>query len=243
MHGPVTPERYRSIALREHLVSQYCLGTLSLRTRKRLEALMAADMSWYEQVAQWHSRLDEVAPMVTDTPPAWVWTHIAATLDGPKQPPAKAGFWGKYRMRLSLAGVALVMLLSSPLFLITAPEIITPSYVAVMSSAGEKSPFVLLAYQGAKPGTSSMRLEWNARHSLSDGPDGLAMLWAKNKETGKVIPLGRVADVQKTKTLTPAEWQAVKTSSELFITVNNNPDSPVLFNGVCIELASSLTST
>lgn len=68
MHRRLTPVRYSNPTIREHLVSQYLLGTLSLKTRRRLEFLMAQDIAWYELVIQWHSHLSGLEPMISEPP-------------------------------------------------------------------------------------------------------------------------------------------------------------------------------
>lgn len=242
MHGQLTPARYSNMIIREHLVSQYLLGTLSLRTKRRLESLMANDDSWYELVTQWHSRLSGLEPMTSDKPPSWVWKNIKNVLDKPE----KLSFWQRFWsinvwqrkwLTLSLACTALLFVFSSTMLFITDPKIAPPSYIAVMSSAEKNDLFVLMAYKGDKPGGSSLRLEWNSRLQQKDNEQETPMLWARNKDTGQVALLARFSDLKTPQLLTPTEWNMIKQSSELFITANNNPESKVLFRGRCIELS------
>jgi len=243
MHRRLTPVRYSNPTIREHLVSQYLLGTLSLKTRRRLEFLMAQDIAWYELVIQWHSHLSGLEPMISDNPPSWVWGNIEATLSKQEKVHFWHRWWGNKWPKFSLTCAVLLFLFSSSMLLMTEPKIATPSYIAVMSSPEKSDYFVLMAYKGDKPGKSSMRLKWNARRNLSGANMETAMLWAKDKDTGQLTLLGRFANLQgpQPKLLTPNEWRSVKNSSELFITVNKNHDSTVLFKGICIELSSSPT--
>lgn len=239
MHGHLTPARYSNLIIREHLVGQYLLGTLSPKTRKRLESLMAEDESWYELVMQWHSRLSGLEPMTLDKPPSWVWTNIETTLGQPTKPDWWTGLWQRKWPTFSLACAVLLLLFSSTMLFVAKPQIVMPSYIAVMSSAEKTDHFVLMAYKGDKPGESSIRLKWNARHRSTDAEMETAMLWARNKDTGQTVLLGRFTDLAVPKLLTPTEWNTVKNSSELFITANNNPASKVLFKGICIELSAT----
>ncbi|CNE01938.1 hypothetical protein [Yersinia intermedia] len=239
MYGHLAPARYRNLVIREHLVSQYLLGTLSPKTRKRLESLMAEDESWYEVVMQWHSRLSGLGPMTSDKPPSWVWKNIQTTLGQPAKPVLWTGLWQRKWPTLSLTCAVLLLLFSSTMLFVAKPQIAMPSYIAVMSSAEETDHFVLMAYKGDKPGESSIRLKWNARHQSTDAGMETAMLWVRNKDTGQTVLLGRFTDLTVPKLLTPTEWNTVKNSSELFITANNNPESKVLFKGTCIELSAS----
>lgn len=247
MYECLTPARYSNLAIREHLVSQYLLGTLSLKTRRRLEFLMANDITWYELVIQWNSRLSGLEPMTSEKPPAWVWGNINATL-GKQTKGCLWGkwwgkWWGKRILTFSLACAALLFLLFGSMLFMPEPQIATPSYISVMSSAEKSDFFVLMAFKGDRPGKSSMRLKWNARHHLFDVNMDTAMLWAKDKDTGQLTLLGHFTQLQnfQTKSLTPNEWNAVKNSSEIFITANKNPKSEMLFKGVCIELSVSPT--
>lgn len=243
MYERLTPARYSNSAIREHLVSQYLLGTLSLKTRKRLESLMANDTTWYELVIQWDLRLSGFKPLTSESPPSWVWQNINATLGKQRKGRFWGKWWGKRILTFSLACAALLFLAFGSMLFMLEHKIATPSYIVVMSSAEKRDFFVLMAFKGERPGKSSMRLKWNARHHLSDANMETAMLWAKDKDSGQLTVLGHFTQLQdsQTKSLTPNEWNAVKNSSEIFITANNNPKSEMLFKGVCIELSLSPT--
>lgn len=239
MHGQLTPGRYKDPVIREHLVGQYLLGTLSRRTRHRLEALMSEDLTWYERVIPWHSQLSRLEKMTEETPPSRVWRNIAAVLNKENTAvtihPENNGRWTP----LLLACTAALFLISGILLMMTESRTHVPGYMAVMSSDVQTDAFVLMAYPGDKPGKSSMRLEWNVRSHPDVSGMQQAMLWAKDKDTGQAVLLGRFSDVKLSRLLTPSEWNTVKNSSELFITENNNPGSRILFRGACIALSSS----
>lgn len=241
MYRRVTPARYGNPLIREHLVCQYLLGTLSLRARRRLESLMVQDSSWYELLGLWHGHLEGAIPVNAETPPSWVWDNIAAKLGHRQNVPVKTRWWQQKWPAFSLTAVVLLILLSSPLLLMTEPTLTNPSYLAVMSSAEQHDPFVLMAYQGDKPGKSSLRLQWNTRNHPSTAGMDTAMLWAKDKQTGQMTLLGRFSELQQPKLLTPTEWNALKNSSEVLVTLNKSPNSTVLFAGACLELSASPT--
>jgi hypothetical protein len=203
---------------------------------------MAKDITWYALVIEWHSHISGLLPMTSELPPSWVWDNIEAALGQQEKVHFFGRWWGKIWTTFSLSCAALLFLLSSvPLFM-TEPKIATPSYIAVMSSA-EKSDyfyFVLMAYKGDRPGNSSVHLKWSTRRHLSGTHMETAMLWARDKDTGQMTLLGRFSNLQgsQPKLLTPNEWNSVKNSSELFVTANNNPESKVLFKGLCLELST-----
>ncbi|MEQ5186181.1 hypothetical protein ABN222_16800 [Providencia alcalifaciens] len=239
MHKRLTPLRYSNPAIREHLVSQYVLGTLSTNARKRLESLMASDTSWAELVAQWHAYLYRLEPMAVDKPPSWVWKDIESVISKKEKIPFYHRVW-QYKWSLIPWGCSLFLFVfSSVMLLQPTPQVATPSYIATMSSQERNDHFVLMAYKGDKPGKSRLQLEWNSQYPLPEGNLGNAMIWAKDKVTGEISLLGRFNELQSTRLLTPTEWKMIKNSSELLITENSEPNSTVLFKGACIELLSS----
>lgn len=236
MHRCLTPDRYSNLTIREHLVTQYLLGTLSLKTRKRLESLIANDTTWYELIAKWHSHLSVLEPVTSDKPPPWVWKNITLVLDKQRE----TYFWKRWRSKkwslLFPIGAMLLLLFSSLLLFITEPQIPTSSYIAVMSSTGQNNSLVLIAYKANSTKKPSIQLECNAERHSPDTDMKTAMLWVKDKNNGQVTLLGHFTDFQTSKLLIPTEWDTIKNSSEVFITINNNPQSKILFKGICLEL-------
>lgn len=105
-------------------------------------------------------------------------------------------------------------------------------YLAMMSSAGEEAPFVLVAYQGKQPGQSSIRLQQNQASPLHLPAD--AMLWMRDKASAKLVPLAPLKEVMAGRLMSPTEWQQLKASSELLVMAKDS-EHP-LYRGHCIEL-------
>ncbi|UPS63000.1 hypothetical protein [Providencia rettgeri] len=239
MHQRLTPARYSHPVIRDHLVSQYVIGTLSRRVSKRLESIMATDVTWAELVMQWHSYLDELEPMTLDKPPSWVWRDIKMVIGQEKKKPFYHNLLRNKWSLIPLACSVFLFIFASMMLLMVEPQTSTPSYVATMSSADKNNYFILMAYKGNKPGKSSLKLEWNSQYPPLEADMEKAMIWAKNRTTGKISLLGHFNELQSVRLLTPTEWKMIKNSSELFITKNNDPNSLILFKGACIELLNT----
>lgn len=227
MPDPMTPKRYRDPYLHERLAGEYVLGTLSPRVRARLDALMARDPDWWQWIEQWQQHLDPLLHQPQPAPPLprSVWRNIEQGIS-PK--PSTGRLWWPLAMAASLLlGLWLQPLLPSP----SAP--IQPvRYLAMMSSAGEEAPFVLVAYQGKQPGQSSIRLQQNQASPLHLPAD--AMLWMRDKASAKLVPLAPLKEVMAGRLMSPTEWQQLKASSELLVMAEGN-ERP-LYRGHCIEL-------
>ncbi|MGL5813463.1 MAG: hypothetical protein ACRCYW_09065 [Aeromonas sp.] len=228
MPDPMTPKRYRDPVLRERLAGEYVLGTQSPRVRARLDALMARDPDWWQWVEQWQQHLDPIMHNGQSAPPLPrnTWRRIEQGIS----PKPRAGrLWWPLAMAASL----LLGLWLQPLLPWQAPASIQPvSYLAMMSSGGEEAPFVLVAYQGKKPGQSSIRLQQNQASPLRLPAD--AMLWMRDRESARLVPLAPLAEVIAGRLMTPTEWKQLKESSELLV-MNKGSERP-LYRGHCIEL-------
>lgn len=227
MPDPMTPKRYRDPRLRERLAGEYVLGTLSPRVQARMTRLMARDPDWWQWIAQWQQHLDPLLqqPQPAPTLPRRVWRNIEQGI-APKPRPHR--LWWPLAMAASLLlGLWLQPLLPSP-----STPIQPVRYLAMMSSAGEEAPFVLVAYQGKQPGQSSIRLQQNQASPLHLPVD--AMLWMRDKASAKLVPLAPLKEVMAGRLMSPTEWQQLKASSELLVMAKG--DERPLYRGHCIEL-------
>ncbi|MGY3960339.1 hypothetical protein [Aeromonas popoffii] len=227
MPDPMTPKRYRDPTLRERLAGEYVLGTLSPRVRARMNRLIARDPDWWQWIEQWQQHLDPLLQQPQPTPPLprQIWHRIEQGIS-PK--PRPNHLWWPLAMAASLLlGVWLQVLLPWP----SAP--IQPArYLAMMSSADEEAPFVLVAYQGKRPGQSSIRLQQNLANPLNLPAD--AMLWMRDSESQLLVPLAPLKEVMAGRLMSPTEWKQLKQSSELLVMVKGS-EHP-LYRGHCIEL-------
>ncbi|NOI75695.1 hypothetical protein F0224_08390 [Vibrio coralliilyticus] len=246
MSDRLTSRRYQNSELRDKLASEYVLGTQTPRVRRRLETLMQADPTWWEHVEQWQQHLSGLNPSTKlgssehglKRPPKRVWKNISEQTFSPSRGAKRIRWWWlPTGMALSLfVGVWLQpILLQSPLP-IEAAQVQPVSYLAMMSSDTQKNHFALVAYQGDKPGQSSLRMQRNL--NMDKVPMDRAMVWMRNSETGELQLIDSLQNVNDVRYMSPTEWQALKSSSELLVTANRDPESAVLYRGRCVELSS-----
>lgn len=70
------------------LAAEYVLGTLDNLERVQVETMMTVDAGFRELVLGWEGKLGELHGMVGPVePPAHVWTHIKAVINGMEPPP------------------------------------------------------------------------------------------------------------------------------------------------------------
>lgn len=223
MPKPITTSRYRHPQIREHLASQYLLGVLSPLARRRFENLLEQDPSLWEAVEQWQQHLDARSPPIAH-PPARVWRNIQASMDrsasprGVKQWLRNAGWLA--------AGALLMFMTLTPV----TQQIKPVSYLAMMSSPECRDCFVLLAFQGSKPGQSSIRVQYSA-HS-DPAAFRQATLWMRDKTSGQLVYLALMTQLQDLHYLTPGEWKQLKNSDQLIVKDNEG----TLFSGKCLTL-------
>ncbi|MBA3563321.1 MAG: anti-sigma factor [Gammaproteobacteria bacterium] len=135
---------YEDPRLQDALASEYALGTLHGRARRRLETLAAENARLHGRIVAWQERLmplnDELMPVV---PPATVWHAIEQKL-GLMAARPRSGAPGSPRLwRALAAGFALLSLVLGLLLLDEPPEPVTPEYMSIMTDA-EGTPLWLL---------------------------------------------------------------------------------------------------
>ncbi|WP_394208772.1 hypothetical protein [Enterovibrio calviensis] len=250
--------RYNSQELRDKLAAEYVLGTLPPRVRRRLETLMQNDPSWWEYIEIWQQHFSAFNPAIdanTDdsqfsTPPASVWKNLSLAIF-PSSTGNKAStntpenikpslFRHPWFVPVGFVFSLMVGILISPVFVSQTPtssvaQVKPASYLAMMSSADEPNLFALVAYQGAKPGESNLRLQRNLRDT--DLPMENAVVWMVDKDTGTRKEIGSLRSINDTRFMTPTEWKALKNSTELIVTAEMSPTSQVLYRGRCVQLS------
>ncbi|NRB66574.1 MAG: hypothetical protein HRU48_04260 [Vibrio sp.] len=246
MSDRLTPRRYQNSELRDRLASEYVLGTQTPRVRRRLEALMKADTTWWEYVELWQQHLSGLNPCTElessehdlKRPPKRVWKNISARTFNSRRGARRIRWWWlPTGMALSLlAGIGLRPILLQPSLPIEIAQVRPVSYLAIMSSETQRNHFALVAYQGDKPGQSSLRMQRNL--SMDDVPMDRAMVWMRDSESGELQLIDSLQNVNDIRYMSPTEWQALKNSSELLVTKNRDPESEVLYRGRCVELSS-----
>jgi len=202
-----------------------------MRTDKTLEKL----------VYQWQDRLNTMndsAPAVK--PPNRVWSELEVMLNRTTTQQSEAPkntFIQSLLLWRSVAAILLASVIAIPL-LINKPAALHPvGYVALMkNNPGQiEPPLLITAYQGKKPGTSSLHVQWNQRIEQQELA-GLT-LWVVDRDTGNAVSLGSLSAVEKKRLLTRTEWQALKNSVELVATRGELFTDPIVFSGPCVQLS------
>lgn len=232
--------RYRNQTIRQHLASHYVLGVLSRRVARRCEAIMRKDAEFEAAVYEWQKRMNQMDSNLTPmTVPEEVWAGIEAKLDDATAPSLSHFNPLSWLSNLTLLRTALAVALCFTFFTTFAPEkdhAVTASYVALMSSDADQAEpgLVVSAYQGANPGESNLRFQWNER-SESIPLNQLGVI-AIDRETGEALFLGTITDEKAPMFLDKPAWLAVKNSAELLIVKGDTVQAPVVFRGPCVQL-------
>ncbi len=229
--------RYSRSDVRAHLASQYVLGTLSSRAKRRMESLLLHDAEWEREVFQWQSHLEQLHMRIDEVrPPDRVWAGVRSQLDKPSTS-AGVALWQSVLM---WRGLAAVFALAAVLLWVVPSPVPTQSasYLALMQpsdATDSEAHFVLAAYQGAQPGQSRLQLQWNKHRSGASLAE--LTLWAVSRETGERQSLGLLSEIRQGEFLSASEWKAIAGSAELLLTQGASPESAVVFRGPCLQLA------
>ena len=62
MFDKINSKRYQNPQLREKLAGEYVLGTQTSRVRRRMDALIKADPTWWVHIEQWQQHLSVLNP-------------------------------------------------------------------------------------------------------------------------------------------------------------------------------------
>ena len=242
MSNRALSQRYSNVKLREKLAGEYVLGTQTPRVRRRLEALIEADPTWWVHIEQWQQYLSSLSP-ATDLeqsekklrqPPKHIWRRVRAVTIGSGKVPKRWFWW----LQVGLTFALVLGIWVRPVSIIPSSEVAQTrpvSYIALMSSTTEQNHFALIAYQGDNPGESSLRMQANV--AMNKVEMGQAMVWMRDSVTGKMTLLDSLEAVSQIRYMSATEWKRLKNSSELVVTINRNPQSAVLYRGACIELS------
>lgn len=240
--------RYQNSDLRNKLASEYVLGTQTLRVRRRLETLIQSDPSWWEHIEQWQNHLSGLNPtsdLSMDTthlrqPPKRVWRQIAnGTFNLTQQRKGLRWWWLPMGMAMSLVVGVLIQPVLVPIHQpLSVAQIRPVNYLAMMSSESQQNHFALVAYQGNKPGQSSIRLQLNL--GMEEVEFGKAVVWMRDKTTGELALIDSLQNISNIRYMSPTEWKLLKNSSELLVTANLDPNSTLLYRGDCIELGHNI---
>lgn len=244
--------KYTHPRLLEHLASSYVLGTLASGARRRFERLLRDRVDVRGLVAQWETRLGQLAVSVpVQQPSAQLWTAIAART----QPAASTaetaarGWLGWLKPAgFGLGGLAAGVIAASVL-LVTAPTLLVSSDQIAMRS-GEKLPQSYVGLLTDAQGNGKLLVS-SLRHgktmtikvigAITPPASGRLVLWAL-PASGPAFALGPVPVSGSAVSLLPDTSEKLLSKvSKLVVTLETgaNPSAPsanIVFSGNCAKL-------
>lgn len=244
--------RYSHPELLQHLASNYVLGTLTGGARRRFERLQRDRADLQALVAQWESRLGQLAVSIPgQQPSANVWTAISARTQ-PTAVPALSGKMGwpgwMKPAGLAFGGLAAGILAATAVFF-TAPALFMSSDQVAMRS-GEKLPQsyvgLLTDAQGnGKVLVSSLRhgktMSIKVIGSFTPPATGKLVLWAV-PANAPAFAIGTVPANGSTVSMLPDTSEKLLSKvSKLIVTLETEPapvvpSATVVLAGNCAKL-------
>jgi anti-sigma-K factor RskA len=244
--------RYDEPQLQEALAGAYVAGSLQGPARRRFEALMRTRPGLRRRVEAWEDRLtplsEQTAPVA---PPARVWRALKQRIAPQSPARAPVSLWNSLTFWRSFGAVAACLILlvagySGYLATRPAPEVplagtapqqISPSYVAVLEDSSYTPVLVVTAFRGP------WRMTVEPLRDLTPYAGKVFQVWAVERDSGRVRPLVQISGSEVLQQRLGDEgWDAIKTSESLIVTVEDagtTPSAPsgdAIFSGPCVNL-------
>ncbi|ADZ89611.1 hypothetical protein [Marinomonas mediterranea] len=244
--------RYRRPEIQDHLASQYVVGTLSTRCRKRLETLAEQIPELENRIYHWQQRMTPINDALAEaTPPKKVWKQLNQLSRSEDQSRSfTTVIWQAINVWRAATGMALLALLITvylPIDNNQNPQFKSANYIASLNkplspdTLGAQAShityepnIVIAAYKGNEKRKSELHLQWNQRQEKTS-LTGLT-IWASSQVDGSLTSLGSVSLLENGRTLNKEEWSTIKNSAELMIIEGNHSDGTVRFRGPCLQL-------
>lgn len=165
--------------LRSRLASEYVLGTMRGRTRRRFEEYLKRDATLRAEVARWEERLTPLAERLAPVePPARVWQRIEARLDraasrrAAMEAPRKSGLWHslEFWRNLGLAASVVAATLLAMQFAVK-PAKPDPILTAVLAEEANNAVRLFIEQPRANVLNIKMVKPW------ANGPEKQHQLW------------------------------------------------------------------
>lgn len=241
--------KYVHPELLEHLASSYVLGTLTGGARRRFERLLRDRADVRGLVAQWETRLGQLAVSVPVRQPSpQLWKAIAARTQPAAATPARAGMGWLKPAGFGFGGLAAGVIAASVLFA-SVPGLFISSDQAAMRS-GEKLPQSYVGLLTDAQGNGKLLVS-SLRHGKTMtvkviGPitapaSGTLMLWAV-PASGPAFALGPVPLSGSAVSMLPDTSEKLLSKvSKLVVTLETSPapaapSATLVFSGNCAKL-------
>ncbi|MFY0663700.1 MAG: hypothetical protein JXQ97_03690 [Natronospirillum sp.] len=234
--------RYRHPAVCQHLASQYVAGHLSVRVRRRVEALMPQHPPLADAVAQWSDELWHVqSALPTQAPPRHVWRAIQRLTQPALNKPRRTlvDWWNDVTALrwLSVGSSAAALVLAWVLVWqpATSPSTGGPAYMAPLSQ-GDAITLVVYGYLGDESGPPALRFQWT--QTDVPRPEGALHLWAESQDGQEQVYLGELVAGQAWQDLERVQWQALASSRRLLVSAQADQLdlASVFMEGPCVQL-------
>jgi len=232
--------KYRNQQLREALASEYALGTLQGRARRRFERSLKDDPQLRALVNRWQDRLaplDAVGHSVE--PPARVWRGIQERI----QTGQRHGLWGSlpFWRTVGLAGVAGALTLAV-LLVTLSPTGHGPETMVVVMSDAEAHPAMTVSWPMQARGQPRLRIRVMGHAEMATGTAW--ELWLLPGGEHKPVSLGLVGTEPMQELTVPRSLvPMMDRTCGLAMSVEpaggsptGQPTGPVLYKGQCIPL-------
>jgi anti-sigma-K factor RskA len=239
---------YTDPRLREMLASEYVLGTLRGRARRRFEHLLQRDAGLRVTVQGWESRLNPLAETLPPMePPERVWRSIQLQLgmrEGMREAKPhlwdRIGFWRAFALTTGALAAALLIYIGAFLLPRT-PEV---AYVAVLSDEQARPAWVASRTEAATVAIKPL--------TLQSIPAGKSLeLWVITEKGQAPRSLGLLPETgSRTIALPEPIRRALTPSAALAISLEpaggsptGLPTGPVLYQGTWIPLEPPMSSS
>ena len=255
MSGTINSEsfaRYFQPEVVDHLASSYVMGTLSTRTRNRVDTLKNSFECRHinERIQFWENRLsplDEKTPEMAPKPETWqvIQSQLNMTTSAKSSrslSSSNVSSWSWLFAPRWATAFSLVLVAVIGLSVMQKPDTMgTLSYVAVLADENQ-TPQVVAATYGD---TQTLMLDILALPDVEEG-EGFE-LWVTSKTDKQTRSLGEIpiGTSSFNRQLSDAEWRLIKDSDSLLISVEEiggsaigEPSGEIVSSGLCIRLSA-----
>ncbi|MDG9669322.1 anti-sigma factor [Hahella sp. CR1] len=243
------PLRYKNPELLDRLASNYVIGALRGKARKRFEAIMRQDETVAKRVRQWEEKFqplhEKTAPLAPKTA---TWKAISASInDAPSQLMEKLLRKLSFYKYLSAAALSLALCIAlypalsgseqiSPEQASPAPSV---NYVAVMENTDEQAVMVVTVDKAAR------QLSLNIVEKPVIAQNATLQLWAVSRDDNTVRSLGAIElKGQTQRNLSQREWELIQSAEHLLVSIEKPggsatgaPSAQLLAKGLCVKVA------
>jgi len=244
--------RYKQANVVEHLASQFVLGALSYRVKKRVLSLCKNNALLEQRINFWQEKLVGLDQnTVALEPKKSTWAAIADVIDMPdtNTHPEKVGnsFYSllstwfsipTYRLATGFSVVCL-MLISIIFVNPFSNKVEQLSYVAVLTEKDGSAHLVATTYGESK------KLVVNIVNTPKVNKEESLELWVISKTDAQARSLGVIPQNKNLieQQLTQAQWRLIKDSKSLIVTIEEEGGSPIgepseliVSRGLCVRL-------